>query len=49
VANEAADAGKDLELGPLQICDVCGYTLEGDIPDKCPICGVTKERFKTFA
>ncbi|KPJ58394.1 MAG: Rubrerythrin-2 [Planctomycetes bacterium DG_23] len=48
-AKEAADAGKDLELGAVQICDVCGFTLEGDIPDKCPICGVNKERFKTFA
>lgn len=48
-AKEAADAGKDLELGPVQICDVCGYTIEGDIPDKCPVCGVTKEWFKTFA
>lgn len=48
-AKEAADGGKDLELGPVQICDVCGYTIEGDIPDKCPVCGVTKEWFKTFA
>jgi rubrerythrin len=33
----------------MQICTVCGYTLEGDAPDKCPICGSKKEKFRTFA
>jgi rubrerythrin len=48
-AKQAVDSGRDVELGPVQICDVCGYTTEGDVPDKCPICGVTHERFKTVA
>jgi rubrerythrin len=48
-AKQAVDGGKDLDLGPVQICDVCGYTTEGDVPDKCPICGATHERFRTFA
>jgi rubrerythrin len=30
------------------ICQVCGYTVEGDAPDRCPICGAPKERFKKF-
>jgi rubrerythrin len=40
---------KDIELGPVQICQVCGWTHEGDIPSKCPICGATREKFQTFA
>lgn len=47
-AKQAVDGGKDVQLGPVQICSVCGYTAEGDVPDKCPICGATKEVFKTF-
>ncbi len=48
-AKQAVDGGKDLQLGPVQVCGVCGYTTEGDVPDKCPICGAGKDRFKTFA
>jgi len=40
--------GADLDLGPVQVCDNCGYTHEGDAPDRCPVCGVGKERFKAF-
>jgi len=49
LAKQAVDAGRDAELGPVQVCQVCGYTHEGDIPDRCPVCGATKEQFKTFA
>jgi rubrerythrin len=48
-AKKSVDAGKDVELGPVQICEVCGHTVEGDIPDKCPVCGATRDQFKTFA
>ena len=48
-AKKSVDAGKDVELGPVQVCSVCGYTHEGDIPDKCPICGAAKDKFQTFA
>ncbi len=48
-AKKAVDRGADMELGPVQICEVCGYTAEGDVPDKCPICGVGRDKFKTFA
>jgi rubrerythrin len=27
------------------VCSVCGYTVEGATPDKCPICGAVKEVF----
>ena len=48
-AKKSVDAGKDIKLGPVQICDNCGWTVEGDAPGKCPICSVGKERFRTFA
>ncbi len=38
-ALEAVNAGKDAELGSLQVCQTCGYTVEGDAPDTCPVCG----------
>ncbi|RMG72008.1 MAG: rubrerythrin family protein [Nitrospirae bacterium] len=28
------------------VCQVCGNTVEGSPPDKCPICGAGKEAFK---
>jgi rubrerythrin len=48
-AKKSVDGGKDIHLGPIQICDVCGHTLEGEAPHVCPICGAKNERFKTFA
>jgi len=30
------------------VCQVCGYVTEKGIPDKCPICGAPKEKFKTI-
>ena len=45
-ALEALKGGSDLELGDLYICDVCGYTVEGEPPDKCPTCLKGKEAFR---
>ena len=28
------------------VCQVCGNTVEGEAPDKCPICGAAKASFK---
>ncbi len=28
------------------VCELCGYTAEGEAPDKCPVCGAKKELFK---
>ena len=47
-AKQAVDGGEDVDLGPIQICQVCGYTVEGDAPERCPICKALKQRFKTF-
>jgi rubrerythrin len=48
-AKQAVDAGNDVELGPVQICSVCGHTIEGDAPDQCPVCKATGEKYITFA
>ncbi|MEJ2252100.1 MAG: rubrerythrin family protein [Candidatus Lokiarchaeota archaeon] len=47
-AKSAIDENKKLDLGPIQVCEVCGYTLEGEAPDNCPICNAKKEKFKEF-
>jgi rubrerythrin len=47
-AKEAVDQGKDVALGQVQICSTCGYTVEGDAPDICPVCGAAKKMFKAF-
>ena len=44
-ALEAVQAGRDLSARPISICAVCGYTVEGDVPDKCPVCGAPKAKF----
>jgi rubrerythrin len=28
------------------VCQVCGNTVEGDAPDRCPVCGAPKKMFK---
>ena len=48
-AKQAVDSGKDIDIGPINICTVCGHTLEGDAPDRCPVCGATKAQFKEFS
>ncbi len=48
-AKQAVDGGGDMQLGPVQICDVCGWTAEGEIPDTCPICAAKRDEFTTFA
>ena len=47
-AKKKADVGKDVEIGKVYICPVCGYTVEGDAPDKCPVCGAPQEKFVGF-
>lgn len=47
-AKKAVADKKDVELGPVQVCEVCGYTLEGDAPDRCPVCRAEQKKFSTF-
>lgn len=47
-AKEGAKSGKDMDIKNIYICSVCGYTTLGDAPDRCPVCNVTIDKFKTF-
>lgn len=47
-AKEAVALGRDTEMGPVVVCGACGYTVEGEAPDQCPLCGAKKERFQAF-
>jgi len=47
-AKQAVDKGKDVELKTIQICSICGHTVEGDAPERCPICNASKDKFKTY-
>ncbi len=47
-AKEAAEKGRDIELRTVYICPVCGYTVEGEAPEYCPVCGAPREKFESF-
>jgi rubrerythrin len=47
-AKELAEKGEDYEDKKIYICPICGYTVEGEPPERCPICGAKKESFKEF-
>lgn len=36
------------EVKSYHVCQVCGYVTGKRIPDKCPVCGAPKEKFKTI-
>jgi len=44
-ALEAVSAGSDLAPSAIFVCGVCGNTVLGEAPDKCPVCGAPRARF----
>jgi rubrerythrin len=40
--------GKSIEAD-YYVCEVCGYTAEGEAPDECPVCKAKKRAFKKVA
>jgi len=49
-AKDTVDStSKDINLKPVGVCSVCGWTHEGDLPEKCPICGASRDKFAVFA
>ena len=44
-AEGAVKGGSDLPAAAIYVCPVCGNTVVGSAPDKCPICGVPGEKF----
>ncbi len=47
-AKQAADANKDIEAKEIWVCTACGFTMEGEAPDICPVCGTKREKFRKF-
>jgi rubrerythrin len=43
--NKAAEKMGDLAETDIHVCGVCGYTVEGDAPDECPLCKAKKKAF----
>lgn len=33
---------------PYAVCQVCGYTVEGDAPDRCPVCRAAHKQFSVI-
>jgi len=44
-ALEALEAGKELKDEPYFVCSVCGNTVAGEAPERCPICGAPRTKF----
>lgn len=44
-ALESVKNGKDLPASAVYVCSVCGNTVEGSPPAKCPVCGVPGSKF----
>jgi len=47
-AKNSVEKGKDLDYFDIFICPVCGFTMEDEAPEKCPVCGTPKDKFKKF-
>ena len=43
---KAVKAKQALKDEPYYVCPVCGNTVAGNAPDKCPICGAAGKMFK---
>lgn len=48
VARAKAEDKNDIGAAEFWVCPNCGFTVEGDAPDVCPICGVKHDRFRKF-
>ncbi|MFQ6036799.1 MAG: rubrerythrin family protein [Sedimentisphaerales bacterium] len=44
-ASKAVQAGKDMPTAKVFVCSVCGNTVLDEVPQKCPVCGASKDNF----
>ena len=44
-AREKALDGNDMELESILVCPVCGHTVLDEAPEKCPVCGMTRDKY----
>ena len=47
-AQQLVEGGQDIKAGRVNICAVCGHTVIGEAPDRCPICNALKDKFREF-
>jgi rubrerythrin len=45
-ALNALEKGQTADEKPFYVCQYCGNTVEGEAPEKCPVCGAPKKMFK---
>ncbi len=42
----ALEAGQKVKDEPHYVCQVCGNTVAGEAPERCPVCGAPRSKFK---
>jgi rubrerythrin len=47
-AKNMVASGSDIQSAAVFVCPVCGHTVIGEAPDKCPICATPKEKYRRF-
>ena len=45
-ALKALETGQKLKDEPYFVCQGCGYTVGGEAPERCPVCGAPRSKFK---
>ena len=45
-ALDALNKAAEIKEAPYFVCQICGNTVEGEAPDRCPVCGAPKAKFK---
>jgi rubrerythrin len=45
-ALEDLETKKEMKDEPYFVCQGCGYTVAGEAPEKCPVCGAPRSMFK---
>lgn len=43
---EALEAEQQLKDEPYFVCQICGNTVAGEAPERCPVCGAPRSKFK---
>jgi len=47
-AKMAVSEDTDIASAPVHVCPVCGHTIIGEAPDKCPVCGLLHDKYIEF-
>jgi len=47
-AKQSVAAGKDVVAVDIWVCTSCGFTMEGEPPEACPVCKAPKSKFRKF-